>query len=174
MIGLVNAWQATKRDGQRESDKAVLRGGGALAESLETLRWKVGDTIYYPFEHAQENVTLARFVLPDPIPPKEDIQGLLQLSEAALDRLLGLYSRVLGRLALTAEEVERVSGRRSKSKMNESFVAQSGFDDGLSTAGRFVREIGPMGGEAQPVKEKESDLLGRNRELPWKAAMNLP
>jgi len=110
LIGLFSAWQKTKRANDEKVTKSILRGAGALAESLETLRWKVGDTIYYPFEHAQENVTLARFVLPDTIPQKEDIDGLLQLSDAALDRLSGLYSRALGRLALTAEEVERVLG----------------------------------------------------------------
>ncbi len=110
LLGLLNAWQKTKRANNENVTRAVLRGGAALGESLETLRWKVGDTIFYPFEHAQENMTLARFVLPGTIPEKEDIDGLLQLSEAALDRLTGLYSRALGRLALTAEEVERVLG----------------------------------------------------------------
>jgi predicted Zn finger-like uncharacterized protein len=110
LIGLINAWQTTKRADNEKITNALVRASGALAESLEALRWKVGDTIFYPFEHAQDNVTLARFVLAEAIPPKENVQGLLEMSEAALDRILGLYSRVLGRLALTAEEVERVLG----------------------------------------------------------------
>ena len=110
LIGLLSAWQKTKKPSDEKLTKAILRGSGALAESLESLRWKIGDTIFYPFEHAQENVTLARFALPVAIPSKEDIDGLLQLSDAALDRLLGLYAQALGRLALTAEEVERVLG----------------------------------------------------------------
>jgi predicted Zn finger-like uncharacterized protein len=110
LIGLLSAFQTAKRQNDENIANVVFRASAALAESLETLRWKVGDTIYYPFEHAHENITLARFVLPDSIPPKENIEGLLQLSDGALDRLRGLYARVLGRLALTAEEVERVLG----------------------------------------------------------------
>jgi predicted Zn finger-like uncharacterized protein len=110
LIGLITACQNAKHTNDEKVGKVLLKASGALAESLESLRWKVGDTIHYPFEHAQENMTLARFVIPDTIPQKEDIDGVLQLSNAALDRLPGLFARALGRLALTAEEVERVLG----------------------------------------------------------------
>ena len=69
---------------------------------------KVGDTIDYPFEHAQEDVTLARFVVPS-LPDKDDVVEVLQAGDEAIDRLGGLYT-ALGRLAVTAEEVERALG----------------------------------------------------------------
>lgn len=89
---------------------AVLRGASDLRDQLEALRWKVGDTIYYPFEHAKEDITLGRFALPPQLPEKNDVGELLETAEAAVDRLLRLYHRALGRLTVTAEEVERVLG----------------------------------------------------------------
>ncbi|SIO36226.1 MJ0042 family finger-like domain-containing protein [Singulisphaera sp. GP187] len=101
-------------DGKNEKNQpliaAVLRGASDLRDTLEALRWKVGDTIYYPFEHAKEDITLARFALPAVLPEKNDVGGLLETTDAAIDRLLGLYRRALGRLTVTAEEVERVLG----------------------------------------------------------------
>ncbi len=89
---------------------AVLRASAALRDRLEEFRWKVGDTIYYPFEHASEDITLARFALPPILPEKNDPGALLQISADAMNKLLTLYHRALGRLAVTAEEVERVLG----------------------------------------------------------------
>jgi Zn-dependent protease with chaperone function len=86
---------------------AILRAAGDLHTKLESLRWKVGDTIYYPFEHAKEDVTLASYALPRMLPQKEDVGALLQVTDMAIDSLLSLYRRALGRLTVTAEEVER-------------------------------------------------------------------
>ena len=88
----------------------MLRASATLRDTLEEFRWKVGDTIYYPFEHAKEDVTLARFALPANLPGKDDIGGLLEVSEEAVERLAGLYRRAVGRLTVTAEEVEKAIG----------------------------------------------------------------
>ena len=63
----------------------------------------------YPFEHAHEGITLRRFALPS-IPPKESIGDLTRTAGEAAERIGTLYARVLGRLAVTAEEVERACG----------------------------------------------------------------
>ena len=89
---------------------AVLRAASDLRDRLQELRSKVGDTIDYPFEHAREDITLGRFALPTVLPEKSDVVELLETAGAAIDRLLGLYRRALGRLTVTAEEVERVLG----------------------------------------------------------------
>ena len=89
---------------------AVLRGAGDLSERLRELRSKLGDTIDYPFEHAREDITLGRFALPAVLPAETDVVGLLETANTAIDRLMGLYRRALGRLTVTAEEVERVLG----------------------------------------------------------------
>lgn len=44
------------------------------------------------------------------LPDKNDPGTLLDISADALNKLLNLYRRALGRLAVTAEEVERVLG----------------------------------------------------------------
>ncbi|MHC5540605.1 M48 family metalloprotease, partial [Singulisphaera rosea] len=89
---------------------AILRGASRLRDNLEELRWRVGDLIDYPFEHAKEDMTLARFALPQILPEKNDIGGLLDVTNMALERLFTLYRRALGRLTVTAEEVEHVVG----------------------------------------------------------------
>lgn len=101
-------------DGKNETNQplinAVLRGASDLHDRLDSLRLRVGDNLYYPFEHAQEDITLGRFALPAALPSKDDIGGLFETADAAIDRLMDLYQRALGRLTVTAEEVERVLG----------------------------------------------------------------
>jgi hypothetical protein len=89
---------------------AILRAASDLRERLEQTRGRVGDAIPYPFEHASENITLGRFAFPTAVPSPDDVDGLLQASGEAIDRLAGLHGRALGRLALAAEEVERTLG----------------------------------------------------------------
>jgi Zn-dependent protease with chaperone function len=110
LIDLVQAFQAAKNSNNEPLMSALTRAAGNLAEFLEEFRWKFGDTIHYPFEHAQEDITLARFALPASTPSKEDVVALLEASQGALDRLVALYTRALGRLAVTALEVERALG----------------------------------------------------------------
>jgi hypothetical protein len=106
----VKAYQDGKDPKNQPLINAMLRAAATLRNLLEELRRKVGDAIAYPFEHADENVTLARFVFPASLPESNDIGGLLEASGEALDRLAGLYRRALGRLAVTVEEVERALG----------------------------------------------------------------
>lgn len=89
---------------------AILRAASDLRDRLEEARWKVGDGIAYPFEHASEGVTLGKFAFPALIPAKDDIGGLMEASGELIGRLAGLHGRALGRLALAAEEVERALG----------------------------------------------------------------
>jgi predicted Zn finger-like uncharacterized protein len=110
LLGAVQAYQAGKDPKNEPLINAMLRAAAGLRDRLEESRWKVGDAIDYPFEHADENVTLAKFAFPPRLPEKDDIGGLLEASGEALDRVSGLYHRALGRLAVTAEEVERALG----------------------------------------------------------------
>ena len=105
--GTLQAYEAGKDPKNQPLINAVLRAAAGLRDRLEEVRWKVGDAIDYPFEHADEDVTLARFALPSVLPEKDDISALMSASGEAIDRLAGLYRRALGRLAVTAEEVER-------------------------------------------------------------------
>ena len=109
VLGMVENYQAGKGKDPKAAD-ALLRAASTLRDALEEFRWKVGETISYPFEHASEDVTLARYALPPVLPEKGDVGGLLDVSQAALDKLNALYARALGRVAVTVEEVETALG----------------------------------------------------------------
>jgi Zn-dependent protease with chaperone function len=110
LSGAVQAYHAGKDQKNEPLINAMLRAAAGLHDVLEESRWKIGNAIDYPFEHADENVTLAKFAFPTLVPEKNDIGGLMNASGEALDRIAGLYRRALGRLAVTAEEVERALG----------------------------------------------------------------
>jgi Zn-dependent protease with chaperone function len=88
---------------------AILRGGDVLRQRLVELASALGRSVHYPFDHAEGEVTLEHFALPS-IPDAKAIAELLDAAQTVLDRLLPLYSRILGRLALAAEEVEQALG----------------------------------------------------------------
>lgn len=110
LVMILGLHRGDKDAGNEPLINAILRGANRLRDNLEELRWRVGDMIDYPFEHAKEDMTLARFALPQILPEKNDIGGLLDVANMALERLFTLYRRALGRLTVTAEEVERVVG----------------------------------------------------------------
>jgi hypothetical protein len=107
---LVTRYSEGKNQKNEPLINAVLRGASDLRDKLEELRWRVGEAVDYPFEHAHEDITVGRFALPPVLPEKDDVGGLLDVAGAAIDRLQTLYRRALGRLTVTAEEVERVVG----------------------------------------------------------------
>jgi len=106
----VQLLQSATNPNKEHWNNALIGAGAPLEACLDELRGKLGDAIDYPFDHAQEDITLVRFILPDPPVDKNDVDGLLRSSEGALSRLHGLYCRALGRLAVTVEEVEQVLG----------------------------------------------------------------
>jgi len=109
LLMMVSAYQGAGDTQNKPLTSGLLRAGSTLHGFLVEFQSKVGDSVVYPFEHAEENITLARFALPT-LPDTNDIGGLLQASHEALDRLGALYVRALGRIAVTAEEVECALG----------------------------------------------------------------
>jgi Zn-dependent protease with chaperone function len=110
LIGMTNAYQAAKDPKPQSTINGLLRAAETTRGALEGVQSKVSDSIAYPFQHAQEEITLRRFALSRELPDKTDIGGVLQMSDEVVNRLHGLYLRALGRLAVTAEEVERALG----------------------------------------------------------------
>jgi hypothetical protein len=110
LMGTLQVFQAANNPQDQPRINAVLRAASNLRDRLEEIRWKVGDGIAYPYEHANEGITLGKFAFPPLIPAKDDINGLMEANGEAINRLAGLYGRALGRLALAAEEVERTMG----------------------------------------------------------------
>lgn len=110
LLRAVQVYEAGKNPKDQRRINAVLRTAADLRDVLEETRWKVGDGIAYPFEHAQEGIALGAFAFSAVVPGKQDIGGLVEVSGEVLQRLAGLYYRTLGRLALAAEAVEQVLG----------------------------------------------------------------
>jgi Zn-dependent protease with chaperone function len=83
---------------------------GDLATALRSFRAELGEQIKYPFEHPVPNLTLGKFMLGRELPFRDDPAGLVAAADAAVERIGGLYTRVLGRFAETAEAVEESFG----------------------------------------------------------------
>ncbi|QDV38290.1 M48 family metallopeptidase [Tautonia plasticadhaerens] len=88
----------------------VLRLAARLHDRLVELRGRLGDAIPYPFHHGDGTVGLSRFALPASIPGRDEVVPLYEASGEAIDRILTLHCRLIGRLALAVEQVERALG----------------------------------------------------------------
>ena len=88
---------------------AATAASSQLRQRLDDFRWKIGDLLDYPFEHAEESISLAKYVLAV-IPPRDEVGLLIHAASDALDRMFATYGRALGRLTHAAEEVERILG----------------------------------------------------------------
>jgi hypothetical protein len=73
--GVLGELQSGKGGNQETLVNAALRASAKLRDALEELRWKVGDTIDYPFEHAKDDITLGRYALPPVIPEKDNVSS---------------------------------------------------------------------------------------------------
>ena len=106
--------QETLERFQKDSEphtNAVLRASRTLHDNLTLVRTNVGNTLEYPFEHAQENATLGRFMFGEaPLPAHEAVIDLMQTSDEVVHRLVTYQARALGRLCLVAEQVELALG----------------------------------------------------------------
>jgi predicted Zn finger-like uncharacterized protein len=106
---VVTIYQTGKNSQDQVMVNALLRTGKLIHESLTELKWKLGDSIPYPFEHAQDRMTLGRYALMM-VPDTQAIGDLFQAGGEVQERLFPLHHRVLGRLTATAEAVEKAIG----------------------------------------------------------------
>lgn len=75
---------------------------GQIRQLLEGL-----DRVNSPLDHAQGQITLAKHILKE-LPSEGDLGALCAANQSVLGGLPSLYGRMLGRLALVAEQVEQV------------------------------------------------------------------
>jgi Zn-dependent protease with chaperone function len=107
LAGTVRLAQATKETENPARINSMLRAAGALHDQLQEFRRTIGDAIDYPFEHADGQISLGKFAFPPMLPQSNDINGLINTADDVLERYGRLIHRIIGRLAVTAEEVER-------------------------------------------------------------------
>jgi hypothetical protein len=86
----------------------VLRRSEKVCADLSALHAELRSTPY-PFEHAEQNVTMARYAIPA-VPVPQQVGHVHRAAEAALDGCYGVYMRILSALAERAERVEQSLG----------------------------------------------------------------
>jgi Zn-dependent protease with chaperone function len=74
---------------------------GQIRQLLEGL-----DRVHSPLDHAQGKITLARHLLKE-LPSEDDLGALSEANQSLLGGLPSLYGRMLGRLAVVAEQDEQ-------------------------------------------------------------------
>lgn len=65
--------------------------------------------VAYPFKHAEGRVTVAKYAIGD-VPEKEAPMDVFRVNDDAVQQLVSLYYRIVGRLASIAERIETLIG----------------------------------------------------------------
>lgn len=106
-LGILLANYQGNEQKQELIDEIVSRSGRVHREVCE-VRGAVAH-LDYPFEHAKGRIKLDAYAL-ESIPPKDNVGAVYEAAQQIADRLISLYVRVVARLAMIGENVERVVG----------------------------------------------------------------
>jgi hypothetical protein len=109
-VKLVGRLQQHSKTRDEALINACLRASGELQQQLQHLQGKLGGNVLYPFDHAQERISLGGFALPSLPADPQALGDVMRTCEEAMEKLATTYRRLLGRLAVAAEEVERALG----------------------------------------------------------------
>ena len=90
--------------------RAAMKAAGEARVRIVELKSAVGAIVAYPFAHAREDTTLYAYAFPEGQPTENAFSAALETADTAGERLMELYGRLLGRLALTVEAVEHALG----------------------------------------------------------------
>ncbi len=107
LYALLSSWAGNEEN--LELSNSILRVGGRVHERLQEVSWGLRGDLPYPFEHADGAISLEQYVLPS-MPPREAVGDLFQAAVEAINKLLPLQARIIGRLVLVAEQTERLIG----------------------------------------------------------------
>lgn len=99
------ARQLKKNSDDRQLDEVIQEKIEALRSSFSELEMRLGNCDY-PFDHARNDVTLAKFLVPF-IPEPGDLGSCLRIGDETVQRTNDLASRLAGRLCCRAETVEK-------------------------------------------------------------------
>lgn len=87
---------------------AVVAKSRAVSEQIRAVH-RLLSNVKYPYDHAERNVTLARFVAAQ-LPPPEQVGQVHAAADAAVDGFYALYMRMMADLSSRAEAVESSLG----------------------------------------------------------------
>lgn len=102
----VNLESSANRPGYVDTVLSTSREVGTM---LYEIRQRTTD-VYYPFEHTDPNMTLARYFWDDPLPQVEEVAQMFEAGMSTVDRFIELSNRLTARLALVAEQIETALG----------------------------------------------------------------
>ncbi|WP_165226958.1 M48 family metallopeptidase [Aquisphaera insulae] len=102
---LLQKFQSGKNEKNEPLINAILRAGQSLHQDLTRFRTHLPTAIDYPFEHAREGMTIAKYVL-ERVPDAKEIGDLMDAMSGASERLFDLQKRCLGTLAVAVLAVE--------------------------------------------------------------------
>jgi hypothetical protein len=148
---------------QIRPDRESSRLFGVITEKLADLQEQLKDLHRdlrpqpYPFEHAQEGINLAQVAIPT-MPAANDLDGLFGMSAHALERLLEIYGRLLGRLAWMAEKVEEALG------MPPLLRAAGAQEPGKPAAA--PAPASPMVGDSAALSETKAEAVESRETFP--------
>lgn len=98
------AVEAFSRSQNEDHRREALQWMGDLFSQLKGVHKSLADEPY-PLDHAEANLTVARFLLKD-LPPSDDLGALHEAVSRLLDNYAFLNLRLTGRLTTAAEKVE--------------------------------------------------------------------
>jgi hypothetical protein len=106
---LLVLWGTTRQNEDRtELIGKILQSMEFLHDKLQDISRRLSKRMY-PFDHADEKMTLRGYLLPE-VPEKENLPGLIFVTQDLAESLMGLQVRLFARLAVAAENVETALG----------------------------------------------------------------
>lgn len=106
-LGILLASYEGNEKKQELIDQIISRAG-KVHRDLCQVRGAVAH-LDYPFEHAKGRIKLDAYAL-ESIPPKDNVGAVYEAGQQVGERIVSLYVRVVARLTMIAENVERVVG----------------------------------------------------------------
>jgi hypothetical protein len=86
----------------------VQRASEAVQVSISQRRNQL-NIVAYPLEHAKASTTVGDYMVAN-VPSPEDVVEVYHAGQAAVDNVLTLYARLVARLTLLAEQIEKTLG----------------------------------------------------------------
>jgi Zn-dependent protease with chaperone function len=126
------------------SQTSLLRAIFERMENLHTRLKSIRDEVEgkpYPFDHADVSMNLQRFVIPH-LPEENDLDGLMNATEQAFERLFTVQVRMYAKLAQAAEKVEVAIGLPPLEDPDEEKKAKKAGESDATLSTKKEKSVG--------------------------------